>query len=185
MVGSRPKLALTLSALLGTLVLSACATADHLSVTPPPESWFTYQNRWYAYEIRFPPDSSLVETIGGTSTVIYLHTGAEPFSASDHLVLLSAGRGTCEALGGTTHPAYTARGVTVGEADFLWRQGSAGATRWESYSMEREGVCLTITYSARTPEVDRGITPRAPASQLEEQSILQGMLISLRWSVAE
>jgi len=185
MSGARSRLALTLSPILGALMLSACSGADRPPVTPPPESWFTYQNRWLAYEIRYPPDSSLVETLGGTSTVIYLHAGSEPFSASDHQVLLSAGHGTCESLGGTSHPALTGRAVTVGDADFVWRQGWAGTTRWESYFIEREGVCLRITYSGSTPEVDPGITSQDSAPPTEGQDILQGMLISLRWSVPE
>jgi hypothetical protein len=132
--------------ILVTLTAAACSGAQ---ATQPPVSWDAYANRWFSYEVRYPPGSSLVETLGGASTVIYLNAGTEPFAASHDFVILTAAHTAdeCEPPTAAAHGHQSGRRFRIGPSGHTSREGQAegstGTTRWESYSTGYRDVCVT------------------------------------------
>jgi len=185
---STPRFRATAAALSLLGVLASCGVKEP---TPPPADWGTYSNRWYGYEFSFPPDASIVETIGGSSTVVYLHTGTDPFASSDRFVLIAASRDgeECPPAQLVSESQAPIRRIRIGEIEFDVRQGVSGGpgrpTLWEAYATERGGKCVTITYSERAGQAT--VDQRSQETATAEDSHIQfgGILASFRWAEAE
>ncbi len=154
---------------------------------PLPATWASYSNRWYGYAIRYPPESSIVETIGGSSTTVYLLAGNQPFATSEPLVLLTATHPGANCVIPGTRREREARPtlIRVGAVVFARYSGQSGApsaiTTWESYSTEQDGTCVVITYSVRPLGPSLTDSAQAVHPGDEARSHLDGILASFTW----
>jgi len=175
----------------GLLVAAIAASCAIPEPTPPPADWNTYTNRWYGYKLSYPPDASIVETIGGASTVIYLHGGTEPFASSDQFVLIAAFRSTDECPPARQAGEAQARTgpIRIGQLEFVVREGEAGgsgqSTTWEAYATQQAGRCVSLTYSERF--ADQVIFEPSQTTTASEvgHTQLEGILASFRWAELE
>ncbi len=156
--------------------------------TPPPVSWNAYWNRWYGYEIRYPPDGSVVENIGGSSTVVYLLAGDQPFAPTDQMVLLTAMHAGAECVipGKLDAPEARPEELRIGALKFTKYEGRSGAapfeTTWESYATAQDGACVVITYAVRPPSPSTTGGTRATPSPEDARLQFDGMLASFAWT---
>lgn len=139
--------ALLLLILTGSVFLARCGSVQTLEATNPPSTWNSYQNRWYGYEIECPPDSSLVENIGGSNVVIDLNSGGEPFTASDRFVVVNPrlAPGSCQDSKEGSHPVAS----LIGDQRFIQTKGRSGRSplglRWISFTTGQDNICITLT----------------------------------------
>jgi hypothetical protein len=131
-----------------------------------------------------------VETIGGSSTVVYLRAGTDPFASSDRFVLISASRDAeeCPPAQVASETQARIRHIRIGDIEFEVRQGEAGGpgqlTLWESYATEREGKCVAITYSERSGHAIVDQLSQQTAAAEDSYTQFGGILASFRWAEA-
>jgi hypothetical protein len=172
--------------LLGSIFVTRCSSGITLEATIPPSTWNSYQNRWYGFEIEYPPDSSLVENIGGSNVVIYLNSGGEPFGASDRFIVVNS-RHT---VSGCRDPIEGSHSVVylIGDQRFDQTEGKSGGspleTRWISFTTGQDEICVTLTYASKGENSAAGSGSFVNLDSAEYTSF-EGVLRSFRWVEVE
>jgi hypothetical protein len=165
--------------------VSVCSKTPIIDATPPPDEWETYWNRWYEYQVQYPPSSYLVETIGGASTTIYLNPeGVPSFTRSNRFVLISSRHsydGCLDEDTGSQRLSYR-----IGDLEFMREDGSSASSsmqvQWQSFTTSRDGVCITLTYASRGGNPDLQLSSLNAFGDSNEYRYFLELLRSFQWS---